>query len=436
MEVNLRSKEMNKTGPLHLAVIAVTLTIAPPIIRTCFSEQEGGGAFDPPPQPRTVEKARPAAPALKVTSIGSPTAARKKEARKINDLKVFNNRLYIGHGCAVANTGPTDVLCFDFAQRQYTNEFTVDDEAIYSYLVMDDRLMIPGVDSTENWKFGNIYVLNETGWVKHRTLPNAVHVNCIASFNKRWFASTGTVTIYGRNQKVSFGSILGSDNEGKNWSLAYATSWDESSVFRVDRLITYRNKLYAFIYALCDVKNEEIPDEYRNSSDQGEGGTHMFYVPDILGTQDAVAYDGKRWQNVDLIPKARVCRVIPCVFKDKLVMSVIAGEYVDYLGGLSKKPKPLLYVFDGQHSEELSMQCDAISDIVEKEDRLLLLIKRENVFVIAETADLKKWRYYALPESVAGPRSIEYHKERFYIGTEDGTIYESSGTGRQDRDAK
>lgn len=421
---------MNKGTWLHVAAVVLILTMAPPVSRTCFSEQEGGGAFGPPPQPGPVRKPGPAAPVLQVTSIGSPTAAKKKEARKINDLKVFNNRLYIGHGCAVANTGPTDVLYFDFAQRQYTNEFTVDDEAIYSYQVIDDRLMIPGVDSTENWKFGNIYVLNGTNWVKHRTLPNAVHVNCIASFNKRWYASTGTVTTFGRNQKVSFGSILSSDSEGKSWSLAYATSWDERSVYRVDRLITYRDRLYAFIYALCDVKNEEIPDEYMSSSERGNGGSHLLYVPDLLGARDAIAYDGTRWRNVDLIPEARVCRVIPCVFRDKMVLCVIAGEYVDYLGGLSRKPRTLLYMSDGQHTEELPVRCEAIGDIVEKEDRLLLLVRREDGFVIAETEDLTKWKYHALPASVAGPRSIEYHKDRFYIGTEDGTVYESGGKGR------
>lgn len=408
----------------RVATVVLILTMAPPVHRTCFAEQEGGGASGPPPQPG------PAAPALQMTSIGSPTAAKKKEARKINVLKVFQNRLYIGHGCAVANTGPTDVLSFDFAQRQYTNEFRVDDEAIYSYRVIDDRLTIPGVDATENWKFGNIYVLNETGWVKHRTLPNAVHVNDIASFHKRWYASAGTVTLFGKNQKVSVGSILASDSEGKSWSLDYATGWDGRSVFRVDRLMTYRDRLYAFVYALCETKNEEIPDAYLKPSERGPGGSHLLYVPDWLGAKDAIAYDGTRWRNVDLIPEAQVCRVIPCVFRDKMVLCAIAGEYVSYLGGLSRKPRTLFYMFDGQHSEALPVRCDAIGDLVAKEDRLILLARRENGFVIAETEDLKKWKYHGLPESVVGPRSIEYHKGRFYIGTENGTIYESDGKER------
>ncbi len=138
------------------------------------------------------------------------------------------------------------------------------------------------------------------------------------------------------------------------------------------------NRLYAFLYALCEVKNEEIPDEYMNNSERDKGGAHLLYVPDILGTKDAIAYDGTRWRNVDLIPKERVCRVIPCVFKDKMMMWVIAGEYVDYLGKLSRKPKTLLYMFDGQRSEELSVQCDAIGDIVVKEDRLLQSITRRS----------------------------------------------------------
>ena len=47
---------------------------------------------------------------LKLSSIGFPTSEKEKEAWGINDLKIFKNRLYIGHGDAVVNTGPTDII--------------------------------------------------------------------------------------------------------------------------------------------------------------------------------------------------------------------------------------------------------------------------------------------------------------------------------------
>ena len=67
---------------------------------------------------------------LELSSIGLPTAEKEKDGRKINALRVFDGKLYLGHGDAVVNTGPTDVMYYNFETEEFTTEFTVDDEAM------------------------------------------------------------------------------------------------------------------------------------------------------------------------------------------------------------------------------------------------------------------------------------------------------------------
>ena len=64
---------------------------------------------------------------LTLSSIGFPTAEKQKDARKINELKIFEGRLYLGHGDATVNTGPTDIIYYDLATDEFITEFTIDD---------------------------------------------------------------------------------------------------------------------------------------------------------------------------------------------------------------------------------------------------------------------------------------------------------------------
>src|SRR5687767_13376082 len=129
---------------------------------------------------------------LRLTEVGKPTAEKQPAARNLNELFLYQNRLYIGHGDYGVNTGPTDVIAYDLATKQFRTEFTVDDEAIVLYRQIGDRLVIPGPDATEAWDLGNIYVRGpgeSDKWEKRRTVPHGVHVLDVAALGNQWFAA-------------------------------------------------------------------------------------------------------------------------------------------------------------------------------------------------------------------------------------------------------
>jgi hypothetical protein len=157
--------------------------------------------------------------ALQVVSIGFPTSEKVEESWGINDLKIFDKKLYIGSGCAVVNTGPTDIISYDLLNGTFVSEFTVDDEAIYKYQVIDGTLIVPGPDATEDWEWGNIYLKTKNGWVKKRTVTHGIHVNHLASYNNKWYVATGNYFDFGEDDLLAFGGILVSEDRGVHGNL-------------------------------------------------------------------------------------------------------------------------------------------------------------------------------------------------------------------------
>ncbi len=368
---------------------------------------------------------------LKLSSIGFPAAEKMKEAWGINELRLFKDKLYIGYGDAVVNTGPTDVIYFDIKNQKFVREFTVDDEAIYRYQVIDGKLVIPGPDATEDWKFGNIYILTEKGWVKKRTIPNGLHINQLTLFENKWYVATGTYFEFGEDEMFAFGGILCSEDEGNTWKLVYASPTDAQSVFRIGSLITFRDRLYVFPYAFSGMKKEEIPEEYHYYLSDTYENQYLIYTEDPLGPTDVILFDGKKWQYVDLIQIPNICYISPFIFKDKLIMSLLTGKYIDYLSlkkGLPGNASTFLLSFNGEATEILPFEYDLIRDIVIKKDKLLLLILKDYDYFIVETQDLENWKYYMIPRGIRTPKSIEFDGSSFYVGTEGGNIFKSTGT--------
>jgi len=371
---------------------------------------------------------------LELSSIGFPVAEKKKDAWQINELIIFNEKLYLGYGCAVVNTGPTDVIYYDLKKKKFITEFTIDDEAIYLYQIIDNKLMIPGADATEDWDFGNFYILIDTEWIKHRTIPNGIHVNYLAWFDEKLFVSTGTYGNIGEDIEFAFGGIFCSTDTGKTWTLSYATPGDDQSVYRVNALLIYKEKLYAFPFTYSGLKKEEIPEKYHVglSEKPYSEGYYLIFNEDIFGQSDVLVYDGKRWYYEDIIPKDKLCYISkPFVFKNKLVMPVLSGEYIDYLSLKHKLPhqaEKVLFIFDGKHTKKLKLKYDKIIDVLAKEDFLYLLIEQDNIHYIAKTQNLKKWEYFLIPQAIENPKSIEFNDSTFYIGTKNGNIFESIGS--------
>lgn len=110
----------------------------------------------------------------------------------IHDLAVWQDRLYLGYGDANVNVGrlvPIEIRSFPEPQpTACASEFVTDEEQIDRYRIAGDRLVIPGVDATEDGLLGNAYTLDATGWTKRRSLQWGWHVHDVADHDGSLYA--------------------------------------------------------------------------------------------------------------------------------------------------------------------------------------------------------------------------------------------------------
>ena len=369
---------------------------------------------------------------LELRSLGIVGPEKRPAERRINDLFVYNNRLYIGQGDAVVNTGPTDVVFYDFTRGKFITEFTVDEEAIYRYQEVDGQLVIPGVKATDTNRFGNLYIRTDTGWIKLQTIPNGVHINSLVSFRDQLFAGVDAFSEVGDGQKLFFGAIYVSSDRGRTWSISNTTQSDDRNIYRIRTIVEYKDKLYAFPYAFSPLKLNQIPDQYHQGlSKKPYKGYYLILTPDIMGKNDVVVYDGNLWQPDDIVDEKGICYILsPFVFYKKLVLPVIFGEYVDYLSLQEWMPiqaRLKFFVYNGKKAQPLRFDCDRLFDVVIRDGELYLLIEKDSNYYIAHTENLKRWEYFLISPIVQKPRAIEFYNNKFYIGMEDGNIFESTG---------
>ncbi|MFV1958213.1 MAG: hypothetical protein ACC662_02245, partial [Planctomycetota bacterium] len=379
------------------------------------------------------------APALELESLGIPATRSQVEGHRINVLRFYDGRLYVGTGDATVNTGPTDVLVFDPARGRFSTETTVDDEAILRFRVLDGRLVVPGVDATESWEFGNVYVREEGDWTKHRTIPHAIHVLDVAAYTGRWYAATGHYVEPKKGEMIADGAIFSSGDRGATWRMEALTPATRTTVFRFGSLAVFREKLYAFPYAYVDVPAAQIPPRLRPFAGPGrrEGGDmlHTLFVPDALGPVDVLVHDGEAWTPRDLVPDPGLCTATAFVFRDRLLLSTVSGRWVAPFGdaALRTRRQPpetstALWAFDGKATRRLDVRYDVLRSVLVKDGRLALLVLRDGRWVILETTDLEGWRATPLAIGRGQALSIERDGTTWYVGSRDGNLFRSTGT--------
>ena len=351
---------------------------------------------------------------LRLKCVGSATSNVVPEARCIRDLQPFKNKLYIGHGNFHKNTGPTDVIYWDIDKYCFIKEFTVDEESIENYEVLDGVLTITGSDATENWSFGNFYVRGTNGWTKHRTVPNALHVFSAASFKGRWYVSTHALMKfpYGPKGTPGVGMILSSSDKGKTWRFEYASACEINTDVWYSAVIQYKHRLYAFYQAFTFPNTPEFKEE---------NGLWPEVLPNYTGLNDTVVYDGNSWSQASLINEPGAYAITPFHVGDYL------GLFTEFCKpGTPWPPKPervALYRFDGLETQLCPLSIQVLQDVESDANSAILLVKLEGKWAVAETSDLQKIQIRFLPESVKEPTSVAKAKDIIYIGTRDGLLY-------------
>ncbi|MFP4027607.1 MAG: hypothetical protein ACLFWL_07445 [Candidatus Brocadiia bacterium] len=132
----------------------------------------------------------------KVETVGKPF---KKPAygRNVWDMRLFNKRIYFGHGNSsnkgpAQNVGPIPIVVYDLEDESFRKVFTVSEEQIDIFRLIDGTLYVPGHDPKDSWKLGNFYRLERDGWKKYRTIPGGIHCYDMYKKHNVLFAALGS----------------------------------------------------------------------------------------------------------------------------------------------------------------------------------------------------------------------------------------------------
>ncbi len=186
-----------------------------------------------------------------LTYLGNPFDRRFPDrsgwenARSVWDMQRWGDRIYLAHGDAYSNAGPTDVWFYDLTGNTFINEATIDEEEIRRFVASDGSLFIPGFDPREpddprEWASGNLYLLDESVWQKLRTIPWGLHAYDALSTDGLLFVSGDGSEAFVERGEGRMAFVHTSEDGGQTWQLHYP-----DGVNRIEELFELNGSVYA-----------------------------------------------------------------------------------------------------------------------------------------------------------------------------------------------
>lgn len=308
--------------------------------------------------------------------VGNPVLGEPSTAQTSWDQHTWRDRLYIGYGDWNNNTGPTHVLYYDRHLDNFKGGFRVDDESIDRYYSFDNILYIPGVDAREAWTWGNVYRNTGDGWIKFRTLPNAIHVFCMGKYQGNLYAGTRE---WDAPNNTAYGKVLVSRNDGETWT---ETSIPDDDYYTgYFNMFVHKGNLYA-------------------------QGTNLY------------KYDGTSWTL--------------CSFPFNLyniAYYISHGAFLDYEAFVDKESHTL-QLFTETGTTEPVWSREHNSQDLEIFNNELFVLDIESVGsqfrgTIYSTTDLNEWHLRGGAIFSFMPTTLSIYDNRFYIGDNSGFYWRS-----------
>ncbi len=327
--------------------------------------------------------------------------------RGIHELAVHDHRLYIGYGDATHNVGslvPIEIRSWSTPQPEaIATEFVTDEEQIDQYRQVNGRLLVPGVDATEDGLLGQVYTLEATGWARDRSVRWAWHVQDVTMQGDDLIAcgSGGTYDDYTNGTVNAYLYRRTPDATGfeVKTSLPHPQPPGDN---RLTKLLVVGDELYAMGYWSDYSVSYATAYRWNGTGLEVWDDMDSFYVTETLSLQPdlglvfGVAIESTlRWA-------ARV--VTPTGVTEALGL---AGMTV-----LNADPLP-----DG---------------------RALILAREGDVYpsptdgpwdvVVGVTSDGQDFTELLRQRFEVLPRSIAFWRDSLYLGLDDGTVHRTRGT--------
>jgi hypothetical protein len=340
-------------------------------------------------------------------------------ARNIWDMKLFENRIYIGTGnsrniAPSCNAGPVPIIIFKpsndsfnfeylassyigsnkILKKEKTKNAFIKEEKINRFLTINNNLIIPGHDPTQNWSFGNFYLKDKNSWIQYRTIKNAVHNFDMAYFDNKLFAAIG---IY-KNKKFK-PTVAISDDFGKNWT--YQDIIRNGS--KVYNLLKVGNRLFAT--TLFSNQETVSASEYIQGNFIGNKSLNRdFFFPET-----------------DFVKNKKI------LINKKLYINNNLTLYLGSYAGNAHQPKTLgLYKIENKQNEiytsKINTNESRILDFVKYQDMIYLLTDKydDGIYhikvITSQKDDLTSWAEAASFYSRNIIRAFEVTKDYLYLG--------------------
>ena len=132
---------------------------------------------------------------LRINELGVPTKEYypyNTTARCVWDMEIFENKLYLGCGDNDTNSGPTPLLFCDMdSLGEWKSAATLDEEQIGRFLILDNKLTIPGLDSV-SLPDSSVFYQVENGELKPSpAIADCFHIFDLVKFDGKTFLGIG-----------------------------------------------------------------------------------------------------------------------------------------------------------------------------------------------------------------------------------------------------
>lgn len=182
-------------------------------------------------------------------------------ARCVWDMTIYDGKLYAGCGDYVNNTGGVPVMyCSLDDLGNWQREGIVLDEQIGRFLVLDDKLTIPGWDPKDTPESGTYYQLEDGKWQTHDGLPDGLHNFDLVRYDGKLFAGIGA----NKGETPIVVSENGTDFERvPMFRNGVPVDTSEGEMIRTYNLWVFNDTLYADFHYDNQVTNKWIAEVYR-----------------------------------------------------------------------------------------------------------------------------------------------------------------------------